>query len=203
MEGYKKLYKSRKNKVLCGVCSGLGEYLGVDPVLVRVLWVLFALGGGSGLLAYVIACLIIPYTPSEDPVHGPERGSSNRRAWWGALLVIMGIFLLLVNFKWFSLYLWGMWGLSWKLIWPLFFILLGLAIILHKGSPQQRGRLHRSRQERIIGGVCGGLGSHFTLDPILFRITWVVGTFASWGIGIVAYLAMLFIIPEEQPEVGS
>jgi len=201
MEGYKRLYKSRKDKVLCGVCGGLGESVGVDPVLVRVLWVLFALGGGSGLLAYLIACLIIPHNPSGDSVDLPNSDSPPRRAWWGALLVILGVILLLVNFKLFSLYLWGLWGLSWKVVWPLLFILLGVAIILRKGRPQQKGRLYRSREERMLGGVCGGLGIHFNLDPTLFRIAWVVGTFASWGVGIVAYIVMLFIVPEEQPEV--
>ena len=201
MEGYKRLYKSRKDKLLCGVCGGLGEYLGVDPVLVRILWVLFAFGGGSGLLAYVIACLIIPRKPSQEAADLPAKNSPNGRAWLGGILVVFGVFLLLLNFHLLSPYLWGLWGLSWKVVWPLLFILVGVAVILHRGGSPQRERLYRSRKERMIGGVCGGLGNHFNLDPTLFRIAWVVGTFASWGIGIVAYIAMLFIIPEEQPEV--
>ena len=134
MESYKRLYKSRKNKALCGVCGGLGEYLGVDPVLVRILWVLFALGGGSGILAYLIACLIIPSNPSE----GSPGNSPSRRAWWGLILVALGFFLLLVNFKLLSLWLWG---LSWKLVWPLFLILLGVAIILRKARGEEKRRL--------------------------------------------------------------
>ncbi len=197
MESYKRLYKSRKNKTLCGVCGGLGEYLGVDPVLVRILWILFALGGGSGILAYLIACLIIPSNPSEGSADLSAGNSPSRRAWWGLILVVLGFFLLLVNFKLLSLWLWGLWGLSWKLVWPLFLILLGVAIILRKGGGEEKRRLYRSRQERIIGGVCGGLGSRFNLDPVLFRLAWVVGTFASWGVGIVAYIVMVFIIPEE------
>jgi len=96
-----------------------------------------------------------------------------------------------------------LWGLSWKVVWPLLFILLGVAIILRKGRPQQKGRLYRSRKERMFSGVCGGLGIHFGLDPTLFRLAWVVGTFAFWGIGLLAYIVMLFIVPEEQPEVES
>lgn len=54
------LYKSEMNKMLCGVCGGIGEYLGVDPTLIRILWIIFSCGLGSGLLAYLIACIIIP-----------------------------------------------------------------------------------------------------------------------------------------------
>ncbi len=56
----KKLYKSYDNKVLEGVCGGIGEYFDTDPVLIRLAWVLFSLLGGSGLLAYIIAAIIIP-----------------------------------------------------------------------------------------------------------------------------------------------
>ena len=56
----KKLYRSNKNKVLAGVCGGIGEYLDVDPVIIRLLWLLFALGMGTGIIVYIIAWLIIP-----------------------------------------------------------------------------------------------------------------------------------------------
>lgn len=59
----KKLYRSRKNRYLAGVCGGLGEYLGIDPTIVRLLWVLFTLLYGAGLLGYIIAWLIIPQEP--------------------------------------------------------------------------------------------------------------------------------------------
>ena len=56
----RKLYRSRKNRMLCGVCGGLGEYLGVDPTIVRILWILFSLAYGAGILAYILACIVIP-----------------------------------------------------------------------------------------------------------------------------------------------
>lgn len=55
----KKLVKS-ENKMICGVCAGISEYLGIDATVVRLLWVIFSLVGGSGILAYVIAAIIIP-----------------------------------------------------------------------------------------------------------------------------------------------
>ena len=59
----KKLYKSETNKMLAGVCGGIAEYFNIDPTLVRLGWVVFSLLGGSGLLAYIIAAIIMPDRP--------------------------------------------------------------------------------------------------------------------------------------------
>lgn len=59
----KKLYKSNTNKVIDGVCGGIGEYFNIDPTLVRLAWVVFCALGGSGVLAYIVAALIIPRNP--------------------------------------------------------------------------------------------------------------------------------------------
>lgn len=56
----KELKKSSTNRVVCGVCGGLGEYFSVDPTVVRLLWIAFSLMGGSGILAYIIAAVIMP-----------------------------------------------------------------------------------------------------------------------------------------------
>ena len=59
----KQLFKSDANRVLCGVCGGIGEYLGIDPTIVRLLAVLLGLSG-TGLLVYIIAAVIIPSRPA-------------------------------------------------------------------------------------------------------------------------------------------
>ena len=56
----KKLTKSQTNRMLCGVCAGLAEYFGIDPTVVRLLWAALTLFGGSGVIAYIIAAIIIP-----------------------------------------------------------------------------------------------------------------------------------------------
>ena len=56
----KKLYKSRDNRMISGVCAGIAEYFNMDPTIIHLAWVLFSLLGGSGLLAYIIAAIIIP-----------------------------------------------------------------------------------------------------------------------------------------------
>ena len=59
----KRLYKSRENRMLDGVCGGIAEYFNIDPTIVRLGWVIFSLAGGSGVLAYIIALIIIPEKP--------------------------------------------------------------------------------------------------------------------------------------------
>lgn len=59
----KKLYKSNSNKMIDGVCAGVGEYFDIDPTLVRLAWVLFGMFVGSGIIAYIIAAIIIPRKP--------------------------------------------------------------------------------------------------------------------------------------------
>ena len=59
----KKLHKVEQGKMLCGVCTGIAAYFDIDPTLVRLGWVVFSLLGGSGLLAYIIAAIIMPDRP--------------------------------------------------------------------------------------------------------------------------------------------
>lgn len=56
----KKLYRSRNNRMISGVCGGFAEYINLDPTIIRLLWVLFCFAGGTGVLAYIIAAIIIP-----------------------------------------------------------------------------------------------------------------------------------------------
>lgn len=59
----KRLYRSRNQRMLAGVCGGIAEYFNVDPTLIRLLWVIFCFMGGTGILAYIIAAVIIPIDP--------------------------------------------------------------------------------------------------------------------------------------------
>lgn len=62
----KKIYLSKTDKKIGGVCGGVAEYFGIDSTLVRMLLVLFALMGGSGILAYIIAWIVIPEKPASE-----------------------------------------------------------------------------------------------------------------------------------------
>lgn len=61
----------------------------------------------------------------------------------------------------------------------------------------EQKRLYRSRTDRVLFGVCGGLGKYFEVDPVIFRILFALSFFMH-GIGLIAYLAMALIIPREE-----
>ncbi len=63
MENPKRLYRSRRNRLLAGVCGGLGEYFNTDPTIIRIMWVIISLAYGFGIAAYIIAWLLIPNSP--------------------------------------------------------------------------------------------------------------------------------------------
>lgn len=67
----KRLYRSRRDRMIGGVCGGLGEYLGIDPTIVRLLFILFGLGGGSAILAYLILLIVVPEEPLAPPAASP------------------------------------------------------------------------------------------------------------------------------------
>ena len=60
----KKLYRNTRNKMVAGVCSGLAEYINIDPTIIRVIWALVGLSG-AGVVAYLICALIIPEKPGD------------------------------------------------------------------------------------------------------------------------------------------
>lgn len=69
MSEYRKLYRINEGKVLGGLCAGLGEYFNVDPVVIRLCWILFAFLGGCGILAYIIGLLVVPKQPEIGSGH--------------------------------------------------------------------------------------------------------------------------------------
>ncbi|MBE37259.1 MAG: PspC domain-containing protein [Flavobacteriales bacterium] len=56
----KRLYRNKKNGVVFGVCEGIGDYLNIDPVLIRIAWILTLVCYGTGAVAYLLACFLIP-----------------------------------------------------------------------------------------------------------------------------------------------
>ena len=66
----RRLYRSRRDRKIAGVCGGMAEYWGIDPVIPRLIWVAFMLAAGAGLLAYLICWIVIPAEPVGSPASG-------------------------------------------------------------------------------------------------------------------------------------
>lgn len=58
--GYRRLHRSSRDSKLCGVCGGIAEYFNIDPTIVRLIWVAISFCGGGGIIAYIIAAIIMP-----------------------------------------------------------------------------------------------------------------------------------------------
>ncbi|MBN2015560.1 PspC domain-containing protein [Candidatus Dojkabacteria bacterium] len=56
----KMLYRSESNRIIAGICGGIGEYFELDPTIIRVLWIILSLAGGPGIFAYLILWLVVP-----------------------------------------------------------------------------------------------------------------------------------------------
>lgn len=64
-----------------------------------------------------------------------------------------------------------------------------------KGEPYMEKRIYRSTTDQVIGGVCGGLGEYFEIDPTIIRLVWAIAVFA--GVGFLAYIIAWIVIPEK------
>ena len=136
----KRLYRSTTHKVIGGVAGGLGDYLDIDPVLIRIAFVVACFFGGAGLLAYIIAWIIIPEQPREStmstpidpqqstvppqtqppqpPMHEHRHGHGNIVG--GLVLLVIGFLFLAENFL--PEFHFGDW-------WPLILVAIGAGLL--------------------------------------------------------------------------
>jgi phage shock protein C len=120
----KKLYRSDRNKMVAGVCAGIAEYFELDVSLVRLLWVLMIIFGGSGLLLYIIAWVVIPERETSQELIGNEEKLTAKdprsNTLIGVLLIGLGALLLFDHFfPWRSM----------ARFWPVVLIIVGAIMI--------------------------------------------------------------------------
>jgi phage shock protein C len=134
----KKLYRSRRDKIIGGVCGGLGKYFEIDPVLIRILFVLLTFFELSGLFIYIVLLIVIPQEPinpdeieikdfkdipTNKPVNYPEKDPTQvgkTKKIFGIILLVIGTLLLLENF--INI-------LEFEIVAPLILILVGIYLI--------------------------------------------------------------------------
>lgn len=143
---YKQLYRSVHNRRIAGVAGGIAEYFGVDPTPIRLLWLLAIILGGTGILVYLIAWLVIPEAPAAETAESQPANTDNSsltepaegRDWFqnhrqtgftyvGIFLILLGVFFLLNVI------------LPWRLTrfsWAFLLVALGVLLII----PRQRGQ---------------------------------------------------------------
>lgn len=199
-----RLTRSRRNKLILGVCGGLGEYFNVDPVFIRIIFLLSFLLGGWGFLLYIFAGIIMPAAPyvkeTEQPVE--ENKGENTRFILGFSLILFGAYLFIRTTGFLHLLMFN--GIRHDIIMPVFLIIIGSLFVFRYGEIVHTGqqepgsrRLYRSVKNVKIAGVCGGLAEYLGADPTLIRILWLVLTFASIGLGVLIYIIFALVVPKE------
>jgi phage shock protein C len=125
----RRLLRSRDDRVIAGVCGGLGRHLGIDPVLIRIAAVVLVFAGGAGILLYAIGWIAIPEEPevgvspaSAETAAAPAPERASGAVVLGFVFVVLGVFFLLDE-------LWPDF-LSWEYTWPIALIAVGLAILV-------------------------------------------------------------------------
>ncbi len=149
----RRLYRSRKNRVIAGVAGGLGEYFDIDPVFVRVIFVLATLAGASGLLAYIILWIVVPNekfgsqpkTPTAEGETVMQEGTRNhdyryRKQHGGVLgglvLIVLGGLFLADNY---------LPHFSFSDTWPLILIAIGIGMIFNSvRREKEKGERHEN-----------------------------------------------------------
>jgi phage shock protein C len=122
------LRRSPDDKVIAGVCGGLGRYLGVDPVLLRIAFVILAVAGGGGILIYVVAWILIPEEREGENLGTVKpAGQEVTRLIVGGTLIAIGTILLLN----LSLPRIG------KYFWPLALIAIGVAVVIQASASRR------------------------------------------------------------------
>jgi phage shock protein C len=219
----KRLYRSTTDRAVAGVAGGLGEFFGVDPGIVRVVWLLASLlTVGIALLPYALLAWIMPKEPPEYAAikitpHGDlwPRLKSNPLVLWGALLLLIGVLLLAGNLGLMPWRIDAVWRSLMSVIAPALLIGLGIYLVLvflgrapdlrrlaRAGGDLRRAGaglpLRRSRFDRQLAGVCGGIAAHFAIDSLVVRMAWVLFTVVTGGVvGIALYVIAALVVPLE------
>lgn len=124
VEQPRRLLRSREDRVIGGVAGGVGAYLGIDPVIVRLVFVVLALAGGGGILAYVVAWIVIPEA-AEYGMPAPERAGSSTPMLAGLVLVALGGLLLVDQL---------LPAFSWRFVGPVLLIVFGGLLLARRAS---------------------------------------------------------------------
>lgn len=234
------LYRHPRDRMLAGVCGGIADYIGWDPVLVRVFWAVATLmTGGGGLLAYLALALLLPVGTKRDGFVRPgkiEMTEQNLgRASYG--LIGLGIVWLLSNMGILSILFRGASAVIGLVFWPALFIVAGLVLLNRNGDKNYRASLNngwsnvreransvrtsgkmpnsgnirssfisfresmpikRSRNNRMLAGVCGGIGRAVGIDANLVRLGFAILSIGTAGTPMIAYVMLAILLPSER-----
>lgn len=145
----KRLYRSTKDRMIAGVCGGLAEYFDIDPIIIRVLFVVVTLGAGVGILGYIILWIVVPeaviviksntnsytdtnnQTQENEPVNYPNykmNQEDNIHLKNHSGRIFISIMIIIIGILWFINNIIP--GVNFGHLWPLILVAIGILILL-------------------------------------------------------------------------
>lgn len=214
----KRLYRSKSDRWIAGVCGGIAQYLGIDSLIIRIIMILLILLGGSGFIFYIVAWILIPVNPNQLV----NKSKTDNSKVLGTILLILGLFLLLKNLGYIPLFEFFKWWefISWSIILSVILILIGILLIIYQTKAStppiekelkenvviteqaelkpKKKILRKSRKDKKISGVCAGIGEYLEIDVTIVRLIFVLITLSSLGLGLLLYVILAIIMPNER-----
>lgn len=186
-------------KFLMGVCAALGNYAGINPVFMRVIFLIsFILFGQSILLIYAALGILLPHKENLNEIYDNNANKLTSNL----LLVLFVIIMFLLQIKYLSLK--EIFVFLNEHIDAFSLLVLSIALIIngyHKvslGMSQSNYKLLRRSEKKIISGVCGGFAEYLDINPNLMRIIWIIFGISSLGLAIIIYIVLTLIIPTKE-----
>ena len=175
----KRLYKSNNDKVIAGVCGGVAEYFGIDSAIVRLGFVFAAFALGTGLVFYILAAVIVP-----DKPRGARQGDIDVEA------------TIIEENKTENRYSYDESRYSY------YDTQEKNEHEYNEYNSNNNGynydpdkKLYRSNKNKLVAGVCGGLGEYFKIDPTIIRIVALL-LILAYGTGFLVYIIAWLVMPE-------
>ncbi|MCF7885614.1 MAG: PspC domain-containing protein [Candidatus Marinimicrobia bacterium] len=152
----KRFLRSKDNRIIGGVCGGLGEYLDIDPVIIRIVWLVLFFAGGVGFLAYLVAWIIVPeendspYPDQEEKkTETKPRDDRGGKLIGGIILIVIGVLFILDKQWYFNDLIENTIRMIWKYFLPAIFIGIGIYLISKsKKEKTESGTKDFTKQEK-------------------------------------------------------
>jgi len=205
----KRIYRSQEDRIIAGVCGGFAEYFGIDPTIVRLLWIFFTIFGGMGILAYIFSIILI----SENINSKAKKIKTNddydeKLVLWGVVIIIVGLILFFQNRPMVGMMWHAISGNWFNILFAIGLIGFGIYILLNRKDDDKKSLsnlrisgLYLSETDKKIGGVCGGIAESINIDSTIIRLIWVLGSLLSAGIGIVLYIICMLVFSKPSDEI--
>ncbi len=205
----KRIYRSQEDRIIAGVCGGFADYFGIDPTIVRLIWIFFTVFGGMGILAYIFSIVLIAENDSSKAKEiNADDDYDEKLVLWGVVIIIVGILLFfrhrpMVGMMWHAVS--GNW---FNILFAIGLIGVGIYILVNRKDDNKKSLsnlrisgLYLSETDKKLGGVCGGIAESINVDSTIIRLIWVLGSLLSAGIGIVLYIICMLVFSKPSDKI--